>query len=218
MSRYLRTHSIPFFSHLITSRSPRKAAGLLALGVAAVILPASANAEVSLGMVPSIPTLIQRHHDDTGPDFSTLARQKLPWFVSLGVYFPTFTGDGTSNSVGSEVAVGYRYAIDNADFRISARGQMFNITDGFGNQSNINVSEVAIDALYRVDALYFGPGIAFGSVTGTTDGFTVSGTDETVFTATLGYDFTTRLFVEARYQYASVDAYKGYSINLGLRF
>ena len=218
VSRFLRTHSNSIFSQLSSCQAWRKPMAVLALAVSAFVIPASAKAEVSLNMVPTIPSLIQRHHDDAKPDFSTAARQRLPWFVSVGVYFPTFTGDGTSNNVGSDVAVGYRYALDNADIRVSLRGQTFDISDNFGDQATINASEVAFDALYRVDALYFGPGIAFGSVTGTSGGFTISGADATLFTATLGYDFTSRFFVEARYQYASVDLYKGYSINLGLRF
>jgi len=218
VSRFLRNHSHSFGRHSIADRSWIKPAAVLAFAFAAFVIPSSAQAEVSLNMVPSIPSLIQRHHDDAKPDFSTTARQRLPWFASIGVYFPTFTGDGTSNNVGSDVAVGYRYALDNADIRVSLRGQEYNISDNFGNQATIDATEVAFDALYRVDALYFGPGIAFGSVTGTSGGFTISGSDATLFTATLGYDFTSRFFVEARYQYANVDAYKGYSINFGLRF
>ena len=218
VSRTFCTHNHSFSSQLRSSRSWGKPVAALALGLSAFLIPASAQAEVSLNMVPSIPSLIQRHHDDSKPDFSAAARQRLPWFVSVGVYFPTFTGDGTSNNVGSDVAVGYRYALDNADIRVSLRGQEYNISDNFGDQATIDATEVAFDALYRVEGLYFGPGIAFGSVTGTSGGFTISGSDATLFTATLGYDFTSRFFVEARYQYANIDAYKGYSINFGLRF
>lgn len=159
-----------------------------------------------------------RHDSDNAPDFSTEARQRLPWFVSLGAFFPDFSGDNTSNSVGTEVAVGYRFAVDNADFRVSARGMEYDITDAFLNQSTIDVSEISFEVFYRLDAFYIGPGISFGSVTGTTDGFTFSGQNQTIWSLAAGYDITPRIFVEARWQTADVDAYKGYSINFGYRF
>ncbi len=186
--------------------------------ILAAALAVPAHAAGGLTLVPSIPSVMQRHHSDSSPDFSTEARQRFPWFVSLGLYVPSFTGDNTSNSAGAEIAVGYRYATDIADYRISVRGQEYSITDAFFNQSTIDVSEVAFDALFRFEGLYAGPGIALGSVTGTTNGFTFSGANQTVFSATLGYDISPRLFIEARYQMAGVDAYKGYSLNLGYRF
>ena len=178
--------------------------------------PNATAADISLA-VPGISSLIQKHYDQS-QDYSIEARQKLPWFASLGVYLPGFTGDNTANSAGAEIAFGYRFCTDYADFRVSARGQMYSITDAYYNQSDINVSELAFDALFRAEGLYAGPGIAFGSVTGTTNGFTFSGQNQTVFTATVGYDINPRIFVEVRYQTADVDAYKGYSLNFGYRF
>lgn len=191
----------------------------IALGACLLALPSAALADDnSAGVSPANIDLQRHHRDDETPDFSTQARRRFPWFVTIGVYFPTFSGDGTTNNVGGELAIGYRYATDNFDFRVSARGQAFGISDQFGNNSTINVSELSFDALFRAQQFYFGPGLSFGSVTGTTNGFTVSGQDQTVFQLTAGYDISERIFVEARWQTADVDAYKGISGNFGYRF
>ena len=198
-----------------------KRACILALGIGVLALPALAIASDSTTGVPDIGFDTQRHHRDQDydpSDYGTEARQRFPFFVSIGAYFPTFTGDGTSNNPGAELAFGYRFATDNFDFRISGRGQEYNITDSFGNQSTIDVSMLSFDALFRAQQFYGGPGISFGSVTGTTQGFTFSGQNETVFSLTAGYDISQRVFVEARWQTADVDAYKGWSINVGLHF
>ena len=213
MSKNIRTLSI--------ARATLKRASSLALVLSVVALPAFANASDSNSTSVDSTITLQRHHrdQDVDPtDFSTEARQRFPFFVSIGGYFPTFTGDGTSNSVGAELAFGYRFPTDNLDFRISGRGQQFNISDNSGNQATINVSELSFDALFRFQQFYVGPGISFGSVTGTTQGFTFSGTSETVFSLTAGYDFTQRIFGEVRWQTANTDAYKGISANIGFRF
>jgi len=181
-----------------------KRAFALAIIVGTLSLPAFASASDNTPIVPDLNLDAQRHRrerDYDPTDFGVEARQRFPFFVSLGAYFPTFSGDGTSNSTGAELAFGYRFPTDNLDFRVSVRGQEFNITDSFGNQSTIDVSEFSFDALFRLQQFYAGPGISFGSVTGTTNGFSVSGSNQTVFSLTAGYD-----------------TYKGISLNFGLRF
>jgi len=193
----------------------------LAVGVLVLAIPAGAFGSDDSSTSPSATVPSQWRHvtsSDNAADFSVEGRQRFPWFVSLGGYFPDFTGDNTSNSVGAEIAFGYRFPTDQFDFRASVRGQEFDITDAFFNQSTIDVSEFSLDALFRVEAFYIGPGISFGSVTGTTNGFTVNGQSQTVWSVTAGYDITPRVFVEARWQTADVDAYKGYSLNVGYRF
>lgn len=203
----------------------RTRGGLVAALFAATlfVLPACAfgadGLDTGTPALSDIVTAIQRQsHDSDGSDFSVQARQRFPWFVSLGVYFPTFNVSGVSNSIGGEAAFGYRFPTDNFDFRISVRGQEFGITDAFGNNSTIDVTELSLDALYRVQGFYIGPGFSFGSVTGTTDGFTETGQNQVVFQLTAGYDISTRVFIEARWQTADVDAYDGISASVGLRF
>ncbi len=191
---------------------------VMAASLATVALPTSGFAADS-GLVPSMSTkLTQRHSSNSSDDFSTDARQRYPWFVSLGAYFPNFSDDGVNTNTGVELAVGYRFVTDPADIRISARGQNFNINDGMGDNATISVSQLDIDALFRFGAVYFGPGVGFGNISGTSGGFTFSGDSATLWALTLGYDFTPRLFGEARWQTADVDGYKGYSVSVGYRF
>ena len=213
-----RSQIFQSFQPISFAQSTRRAAAVT-VAVVALALPAFASTTDNTAAATVTSSKKQPHHHEAdATDFSVVARQQYPFFVSLGAYFPTFTGDGTDNKVGAEVAVGYRFPIEGADFRVSVRGQAFDITDSFGQQSTINVSELSFDAFFRAQQFYFGPGISFGSVTGTTNGFTFDGQDQTVFSLTAGFDFSPRMFAEARWQTADVDAYKGVSINFGYRF
>jgi hypothetical protein len=99
-------------------------------------------------------------------------------------------------------------------------------TDPAGNIINAYSGLISFDLLLRANRFYVGPGIARGAMSFTYDGqrdqeyqnFSLGGPSATVYSLTAGYDLTSRMFVETRWQNSSESLYNGISIVLGLRF
>jgi len=101
-----------------------------------------------------------------------------------------------------------------------------NTTDQSGNINNNYFGMLAVDGFARYKAFYVGPGIAWGKMSNVNSGqsafplnsLQVGGPSSTVTSFTIGYDFSSIGFVEARLQSSKVDAYDGFSQSLGIRF
>ena len=207
---------------------------LLTLGACIAVFTVPACTLASTDSTPfSTSAVIKAQSNGGSDDFSTDNRKRIPWFVSLGVFIPNFSSPGISVNSGAEFAIGYRFATDYGDLRISSRGQAFSETasgvDSSGNpvsgSETVSIDVLSLEALYRTGALYFGPGIGIGSASAfvfvSGSGGSAAGTASesiTLFSLALGYDFSKRFFGEARWQSASDSSLNGYSLSLGYRF
>lgn len=150
-------------------------------------------------------------------DFSPEARRKVRYAYAFGGYIPTVAG-GFTGAIGTDFWSSYRYPVGTWDLRTGGHGQTFVQSDPAGSESRGSISTQEFDALYRLNAFYFGPGISFVSEETNPIFFPFSHPWETMGTFTAGFDFTTRFFVEAVYQFLGQDPYKGVSIGVGYRF
>jgi len=186
------------------------------LGAAILVLPTTTWAsDESVPVAPSLAISAQRVQRTT--DYSADARKKLPWFATASVYIPNFSVSGVSSDTGFEGAIGYLFPTDSGDFRVSARGQSFGISGG-GTNATVSISLITFEYLFRFQGFSIGPGVNFGSAQVSNDFGTINTSTQTIWSVAAGYDFTPRWFVEGRWQTASEDGYKGYSIGIGYRF
>jgi hypothetical protein len=172
----------------------------------------------------------------SGPSLTD--RMQNPWFVSIG----TFAGnselgtvfDASSQysscggvpmsspdialfeSMGLELGMGYEAALAPVDLRFSGRVETFGPTNN--NELGRPHSIFGVDALFRSNQLYFGPGVGVGYASARTSGLTFQGAPTQVFSAVVGYDASATAFAEARLQTAPVNDYKVASVSFGLRF
>ena len=168
--------------------------------------------------LPFTPTgIIAKQQTYTNPDFSVENRKKIPYSISVGGYFPSFDIGGISKQTGYDIGFSYSYTYDNFDLRSTSRSQYF-VVSGGGNSGTVNLATTTIDILFRSQQFYFGPGVGLASATISDNFGTFTGATILIYSATIGYDVTRRLFVEARYQTASEDLFKGYSLSVGYRF
>jgi len=150
-------------------------------------------------------------------DFSPEARKKIPFAYSIGGYFLT-VGSGLSTKVGTDFWSSYRYPVGTFDFRTTNHSQQFSLTDASGNENYVSIAAEGFDALYRLNAFYFGPGVTLVTQTANTFFFPFSHPWETVFGFTAGFDITQRIFVEVVWQAFGSDPYRGVALGAGYRF
>ena len=149
-------------------------------------------------------------------DFSEAARKKVPYAYAVGGYLPT-TSSG-SVSLGTDIWSAYRYPTGNFDFRTTTHGEIYTANDGDPSGTSFNVQTNGYDALYRLNAWYGGPGISLVSQSANPFTYPFSKPWSTVFTFTVGFDFTTRIFVEANWNAFGADPNRGVSLSAGYRY
>lgn len=170
----------------------------------------------------------QKHHDHDDSPWSASARNRVPWFFSIGPYFSDKSvgfvdsaGNAFSESgqVGVEVALGVRYAFEMGEVRLVTRGSVnnWNISNG-GGSFTVSTSDVELDALFRAQGFYIGPGLDILTATASSGGFTATSNTVAAVSGTIGYDFTSRLFVEAHWHESGTPALSGGSLSVGYRF
>lgn len=164
-------------------------------------------------------------------------RVKNPWIFSLGsftdgqelgsAFAPTYFNSYCNGqpmvqpdlafleACGVELSFGYQLASHPVDLRFSERYQTFGWTNNFGLGSPRSI--LGVDALFRYDMVYFGPGIGMGYVS-TANGFTFQGAPKQVLSAVVGCDVSRSAFAEARLQTGSSEQFRAASVSFGLRF
>ncbi len=195
---------------------------LLAAGMLALQAAASADS----GGVP--PPIFARKTQDLSNDdqFRPTDRHRFPWFMSASFYSPNATQQDTGYHIGGEVAVGYVFPSNYVDLRLSLRSQLVSTTDQAGDEADSYSGIASMDAFARVKQFYFGPGIGFGTMSTMLSGPRAYPFDETglggpsgtVYSFTLGWDLSSRCFIEARAQTSNVDLYDGFMLGFGIRF
>jgi len=173
-------------------------------------------------------------------DWPTLdQRVKNPWIFSLGSFTegrelgtsiaPSrgidqnwCNGESSFNpdlsflqAFGAELGIGFQAAFHPVDLRISERYQTFGWTNNFSLGSPHSI--LGIDALFRFNSVYYGPGIGLG-YRSTANGFTFQGAPQQVLSAVVGCDVSRSAFAEARLQTASSEQFRAASVSVGLRF
>ncbi|MDR3688969.1 MAG: hypothetical protein P4L46_06285 [Fimbriimonas sp.] len=172
-------------------------------------------ADNSVPLTPSLVAPVQRTHSNTDQDAD--ARKRLPWFATASIYFPTFNVGGISSDTGFEGAIGYIFPVDSGDVRVSARGQSYGVSGG-GASATVSISAITFEYLFRFEGFSVGPGISFGSAQVSNDFGTVNTDTQAIFSVAADYDINRRWFAEARWQTASEDGYRAFSVGLGYRF
>ena len=150
-------------------------------------------------------------------DFSEQARKRVPFTYAVANYIP-IVGRGSSASLGTDFWASCRLPVGSFDFRINSHGQSFSFTEDGGDSSLITVESTGVDVLYRMHAIYAGPGMSLVSQTANSFFFPFSKPSQAVFGLTAGYDVTKRVFVEAEWQALGEDPYRHASVSLGYRF
>lgn len=169
-----------------------------------------------------------------GDPFSVENRSRIPWFFTVGAYFPNGTvpvfsegEEGTQNvsgNVGTDFSLGFRFPFQNGEGRVAIRGSEFNYGSsggnfGFGDSRNCSITEFDVDVLGRIKGFYAGIGAAFMNATLSSDfGSVTDNNTEVALAYTVGYDITPRWFIEGRAHYTGVPFYSGESLSIGYRF
>jgi len=189
-------------------------AGLLAGVVAAQAQIAPAASLVTLDrFTVTAPTLAPVQKTSTNAE-----RSRTPWSAWVGIYIPNFDTPGLSKNVGAELGIGYTFMLDAVDLRLSARGQGFRISDDQGNDADVSLSVWGVDAFLHSNQIYYGIGIGVGDSQVSSGGVTFNGDTTAIYSVMVGYDFSPRTFLEARYQTADLEGYRGFSLSYGYRF
>lgn len=147
-----------------------------------------------------------------------------PGYLELGVLLPDYRGARFGTDVGVAGGLGYSFA-ERGDFRLSGelRGAFHLTSLGGGGDAGVSAEDgnltvgsafVGLRHRHHGTGLFAGLGLGIGHAA--IDG----GDDRTgaLVAVEAGYDFASHFYLGARYQFASVDALRGATLSLGLRF
>ena len=147
-----------------------------------------------------------------------------PVYLELGALFPNYRGARFGTDVGVAAGLGYSFA-ERGDFRLSGelRGAYHLASLGGGGASGVSARDGNLtigSALMGVRHRHSGTEFFTGLFVGVGQAHIEGGDDQAaaLFAAEVGYGFTTRLYLAARYQLATEDALRGATVSLGIRF
>jgi hypothetical protein len=153
---------------------------------------------------------------------SATAQQTKPIGLSarIGAYFPTYSLSGVSKDTG--IAYGLSYAVYKAS-NYTVEAEYFGNTHkakSAGVSRNLNNWAFSAVGYYNVpmQPYYVGLGLGFGKTNLNLPGVNVNTNTQFVYTLIGGYNFTSTVFGEVRYQGSSENTLRGFTVLAGYRF